>query len=133
MNGFNECRISETKEDELTILSRLYLISCGMVEVQASIVLVTIEEEKKNPYLRNKSIGFWNSMKVQMSKISLIDMLVIEYKKKFTKEEFKEMIAFYNSPIGKKVVKVDSELIPFISKNASVYKEKLKKTIQFNF
>jgi len=63
--------------------------------------MITMMKKQKS----NVPAEFWDKMAVEYSKTSmtdLIDMLVPIYQKHLTLSEINQMIAFYESPIGKK-------------------------------
>src|SRR3712207_5179694 len=48
---------------------------------------------------------FWNEISAEISPAVLIDLIIPIYDKYFTLEDINQMIAFYDTPIGKKVIK----------------------------
>lgn len=58
--------------------------------------------------------SFWKDFQAEIEKNSetrLIDMFVEIYYKYFTEEDFKEIIAFYQTPIGKKLLQNNPAII----------------------
>jgi hypothetical protein len=57
--------------------------------------------KKQNP---NVDPQFWDELKKEINVNDLVNMVVPIYAKYFTDDDIQQMIAFYNSPIGKKYV-----------------------------
>lgn len=47
---------------------------------------------------------FWSEFKKEVNADALIDLIIPIYDKYFTEEDLNQLIQFYNSPIGKKVI-----------------------------
>lgn len=54
---------------------------------------------------------FWTDFMAEISPNDLTEMVVPIYEKYFTHEELKQLIAFYESPIGKKIIKVQPQIM----------------------
>lgn len=62
----------------------------------------------------NIPVEFWDEFMSELDKEELIELIIPIYEEHFSESDIKELIQFYNSPIGKKLV---SEL-PAISRQA---------------
>ena len=54
---------------------------------------------------------FWDDFRTEIDPNDLIEMIIPIYAKHFTHEEIKQLIAFYESPIGKKMIKVQPQIM----------------------
>ncbi len=54
---------------------------------------------------------FWDDFKAEVNPNDLIEMIIPIYAKHFTHEEIKQLIAFHESPIGKKLIKVQPQIM----------------------
>ena len=53
----------------------------------------------------------WDDFMAEFDINEFIEMIIPIYEKHFTHEEIKQLIAFYESPIGKKMIKVQPQLM----------------------
>lgn len=67
--------------------------------------------KKRMPTVEN---DFWNEFMKEADSDDLINMIIPVYAKHFTESEVKELIAFYNTSVGKKMV----EKLPVISQES---------------
>ena len=54
---------------------------------------------------------FWTDFMAEVNPNDLIDMIIPIYDKYFTHEEIEQLIAFHESPIGKKMIKVQPQIM----------------------
>lgn len=54
---------------------------------------------------------FWTDYLAEVDPNDLIEMIIPIYERHFTHEELKQLIAFYESPIGKKLIKVQPQIM----------------------
>lgn len=59
---------------------------------------------------------FWNDLMKEVKTDDLIELIVPIYEKYFTKDDIKELIKFYKTPVGKKTIK----LLPKITQESMV-------------
>jgi uncharacterized protein len=67
--------------------------------------------KKSMPTVEN---NFWDEFMKEADNDELVNMIIPVYAKHFTEKEVKELIAFYKTPIGKKLV----EKLPLISQES---------------
>jgi hypothetical protein len=67
------------------------------------IQVMDIMETQFKQSLPNVPDEFWKEMRKEVNAGTLIDLIVPIYDKHFTHDEIKQLITFYESPIGKKV------------------------------
>jgi hypothetical protein len=93
-----------------------------LLEVTNAINLGTmIAENMPKEYENNETMKkfyakFISDMKNGTSRRWLERAYVREYRKNFTQEEIKELVRFYESPIGKKLTNVTLEILPGVMK-----------------
>lgn len=51
-------------------------------------------------------LKFWESFAAEIKSDELVDEIIPVYKKYFTNEEIKQLIAFYQTPVGKKTITI---------------------------
>ena len=54
---------------------------------------------------------FWDDFRAEFDINELVGMIIPIYEKHLTHEEIKQLIAFYESPIGKKLIKVQPQIM----------------------
>jgi hypothetical protein len=54
---------------------------------------------------------FWNKLKAKLTDGEFLDMFVPVYTKHYTHDEIKQLLKFYDSPIGRKMVKVSPAML----------------------
>lgn len=67
------------------------------------IQVMDIMETQFKQSLPNVPDEFWKEMRKEVNAGTLIDLIVPIYDKHFTHDEIKQLITFYESPIGKKI------------------------------
>ncbi len=76
---------------------------------------------------------FWNDLFKEML-TDMIKLMIPWYEKHFTHEEIKELIKFYESPLGKKMVKVQplmmQEMMPKIQEWTKTLSKRLKDMLE---
>lgn len=89
-------------------LARQVLIASGSGKLGIQVMNTMIQSYKQ----QNSSIPseFWEAFMKEVSGDELVDLVAPIYTKYFTPEELTQLLAFYNSPIGQKVV----EKTPYI-------------------
>ncbi len=60
---------------------------------------------------KGRSAVPWDDFMAEFDVNEFIEMIIPIYDKHFTHEEIKQLIAFYESPIGKKMIKVQPQLM----------------------
>jgi uncharacterized protein len=94
-----------TKQKEIKKL----LILTGAEQITSQVLNRMILSFKElNPEVPSK---FWDEFAKQANAEQLTDSLVPIYNKYFTQKEIKQLIDFYQSPVGKKFVKVQPEIM----------------------
>lgn len=56
------------------------------------------------------SAGYWDKLKDKFKTEKIIDMIVPVYDKYFTEDDIRQLIKFYQTPVGKKIIKVMPEI-----------------------
>ena len=80
----------------------------GSLATQNMVFKQIKKQMKMQPQMKNAPKEVWDSLYTSVFKIELEDLnakLVPIYKKHFTHEDIKELISFYESPIGMKMSK----------------------------
>lgn len=102
-----------------------------LLEVTNAINLGTLiaenmpKEYENNETMKNFYARLIGDMRNGVSRRWIERAYVREYRKKFTQEEIKELIRFYDSPIGKKLTNVTLEILPGVmqqGKNIGAYR-----------
>lgn len=70
------------------------------------------EDVENNPMLKEFYTRLMNDMRSGTSRRWLERIYVREYRKIYTPEEIQELLKFYDSPIGRKLVRVTHEMLP---------------------
>jgi hypothetical protein len=84
---------------EQDVRQLLELTGAAKLGIQAMEMMIT-QFQQGAPDAPNE---FWTEFKKEIKPESLVNLLVPIYKKHFTQAEIKQLIAFYQTPIGKKV------------------------------
>ncbi len=99
---------AESKNDDIRMLLEL----TGAAKLGIQIMDQMIEMFKQNmPDVPEK---FWSDVMKEVKGDDLIKLIIPIYDKYFTHDDIKELIKFYNTPIGKKVIK----LLPQITRES---------------
>lgn len=69
-------------------------------------LVLTMQEGRSDAHKK-----FWTDYMADVNPNDLIEMVVPIYEKYFTHKEIKQLIAFYESPIGKKLLKVQPQIM----------------------
>ncbi|MCY3870420.1 MAG: DUF2059 domain-containing protein [Gemmatimonadetes bacterium] len=69
-------------------------------------LILTMQEGRSDAHKK-----FWADYMAEVNPNDLIEMIIPIYEKHFTHEEIKQLIAFYESPIGKKMLKVQPQIM----------------------
>ena len=72
----------------------------------------------------------WDDFMAEFDVNEFIEMIIPIYDKHFTHEEIKQLIAFYESPIGKKMIKVQPQLMMDSMTAGEEWGKKLIKTVK---
>ncbi|MEH2194788.1 MAG: DUF2059 domain-containing protein [Nostoc sp.] len=84
----------------------------GVKNLSQQIITNLINELKSN--YSEVPLKVWESFAAEIKSDELVDQILPIYKKYFTNEEIKQLIAFYQTPVGKKTITV----IPQISQES---------------
>ena len=107
-NNYNQ------KERDIVVL----LETMEVTEMGIQVVLEMIDSFKiMAPEVPDR---FWRDFVAEMKAGDMIDIYVPIYNKYFTHQDIKELINFYDSPIGKKMIKVE----PYILQESMIEGEK---------
>lgn len=102
---FNFTGYSQTGTEYETTLKTMFEVSGSEQTYQAAIKQIFKTYKQQYSNIDNET---WNDLEKEFSKASLDDlttMLVPVYKKYLTQEDLKELIKFYQTPVGKKFAK----------------------------
>lgn len=102
ISGFSQ---SGSKTDNIKTL--LELTGTGKLGVQVAQTMIT-NFKKNYPDVPD---DFWNEFSKEMHSDTLIKMLIPIYGKYYSGDEIKQLTAFYQSPIGKRVVEITPQLM----------------------
>jgi hypothetical protein len=54
---------------------------------------------------------FWTDMRTELTAAGMVELVVPLYAKHFTDEEIRQLVAFYRSPVGQKLVREQPALL----------------------
>lgn len=91
---------TNTKTEKIKKL--LVVSGTGELGVQAMKNMVTMFKQSYS----NVNDEFWNEFMIEVSADELIELLIPIYDKHYTEEDVAQLIVFYQSPLGKKMVQV---------------------------
>lgn len=95
--------VSQDRSAKIKDIRRLMDIT-GSGNIGMQVMSNMIESYKK--MLPNVPPSFWDGFVKEVDIDSLVEMIIPIYDKYLTHEEIKEIIKFYESPVGKKLIKV---------------------------
>ncbi len=72
----------------------------------------------------------WNTMRKEINASDMIKLIVPIYAKHYTNNDIKELIAFYRTPIGKKVIEKQSIIMQESMAAGLVYGKEINKKIK---
>ena len=101
------------KQDEIDAAKKAdikkLLVATGAGNMGMQVVNQMVNmQRRQNP---NVPKEFWDDFLSQVSGDELIDLTIPAYAKHLTHDEIKELIKFYESPVGKKLVKVQPQIM----------------------
>ncbi|MFT3680361.1 MAG: DUF2059 domain-containing protein [Ferruginibacter sp.] len=100
--GYTQTAATEKKVKEL-----LDLTGAGkMGEQVAEQVLTVFQKDSKSV-----PAEFWDKMKSEIKAEDVVNMVVPVYLKYYSAEEIEQLIAFYKTPLGKKIIAVTPAII----------------------
>ena len=102
---------AQTEDEYKKTLKELFMISGSEENYQAAIKQMTSMFKQKQTNVREE---IWCELETEFSKtsiINLVDMLTPVYKKYMSLEDLNEMIKFYQTPIGQKFLKNNSQIM----------------------
>ena len=68
---------------------------------------------------------FWDGLVAQSGSNELLEMCLPSYERHFTHEEIKELIRFYETPIGAKLVRVQPQVLQECMVAGEIWRQKL--------
>ena len=84
-------------------LKKLFELT-GVKNISQQILAQLLNELKSN--YPEVPLKFWESFAAEIKSDELINQIIPIYEKYFTNEEIKQLIAFYQTPLGKKTISV---------------------------
>ncbi|MFN0201948.1 MAG: DUF2059 domain-containing protein [Bacteroidia bacterium] len=108
-----------------------YFKASGSEETFKAALKSMTQYYRENESLAEVSIEVWDELEKEMLKEmdDLYDKLTEIYSKHFTEEELNKVIEFYESPIGKKMIKENPQIIQESMEAGKVWGEKIGKEI----
>lgn len=100
LSGFVTIGISQPATKIQNIKTLLELTGTGKMGVQAAQNMLG---SFKSTY-KDVPEDFWEDFKKELNPEALINMIIPIYDKHYTEQDIKELTAFYQTPIGKKVI-----------------------------
>lgn len=98
---------SQTTSKEKKIKEMLELVGSGKIGVQVAQQMLTNFQERFTAV----PAEFWDKMKANISADDLINLTVPVYAKYYTEEDLDQVIAFYKTPAGRKVIAVTPQIV----------------------
>jgi hypothetical protein len=121
--GFLSAAYGQTKEQDIT---KLLEVSNTRQEMLHTIEVMIAQFEQMLPEVPQ---AFWNLFWEKLDVESLLVMIVPIYDEYFTHEDIKNLILFYESPVGKKLVKVTPSITERAMVAGQVWGQKLGEDI----
>ena len=101
--AFAQSQTQPQNSEKINSIKELIFIT-GAKNVTQQILNQSIDSMKSQfPQVPQK---FWNEFKAGANADELINRLIPIYNKYFTEEDIKQLIAFYQTPLGKKVISI---------------------------
>jgi len=97
------------QEDVKTKHIRQLMVVMGSDKLGTQVMSTMISSFKKN--YPNVDAAFWDEFQKEAKTDELINMMVPVYAKHFTDQDIQQLIAFYSTPIGKKYVENQPEIM----------------------
>ena len=91
---------AQASEKTARIKKLLDLTGSGKLGVQVIQTMITSYKQS----IDNVPDKFWDEITKEINADTLVSMIIPIYEKYFTDEEILQMIAFYETPVGKKVI-----------------------------
>jgi uncharacterized protein len=101
---------AQDSEKTVHIKKLLDLTGSGKLGVQVMQTMITSFKQSTD----SVPDKFWEEMAKEINADTLVSMIIPIYEKYYTDEEILQMIAFYETPLGKKVIAT----LPFIMKES---------------
>jgi uncharacterized protein len=105
----NTC-FSQTTSKTEKIKTLLEVTGSGNLGVQAVTQMIAAFKENYS----NIGDEFWNEFAKEIKSEDLVNLIIPVYDKYYTEEDVDQMIAFYKTPVGKKLI----EVLPKISQES---------------
>ncbi|MHA3044068.1 DUF2059 domain-containing protein [Riemerella anatipestifer] len=89
-----------TKEDKIRELLDL----TGSANLGKQVSTMLLNQYKSKSAYKGASDAFWDGLEKRIKPEELIDIIIPIYDKYYTEEDVDELIKFYKTPVGKKVI-----------------------------
>jgi uncharacterized protein len=111
--------IDQAKHDDI----RKMLEVTGGTKIAFPIIDQLISTFKKNkPQIPER---FWQEFRAGINQNELIELCIPSYDKRFTHDEIKQLLAFYTTPIGKKLLAIQPEIVQECMKAGQIWGQQL--------
>jgi uncharacterized protein len=105
--GLTLCTIAQTNSKNEKIKQMLELTGSAKLGVQIAKQVISSFREKYN-YVEP---AFWTSLEAEIKPDDLTNMVIPIYAKYYSEDEIDQIIAFYNSPVGKKMIEITPSIL----------------------
>ncbi|MCF6404941.1 DUF2059 domain-containing protein [Chitinophaga filiformis] len=98
---------SQTTSKEKKIKEMLELVGSGKLGVQVAQQMLSNFQER----FTSVPAEFWEKMKASIHAEDLVNLTIPVYAKYYTEEDLDQVIAFYKTPAGRKVIAVTPQIV----------------------
>lgn len=100
---------ANAQDDAKTKHIRQLMVVMGSDKIGTQVMTTMITTFKKT--YPNVDAGFWDEFQKEAKTEQLINMMVPVYARHFTDDDIQQLIAFYSTPLGKKYVQEQPEIM----------------------
>lgn len=98
---------SQTTAKDKKIKEMLELTGAGKLGVQVAQQMLSSFQQQ----FQSVPAEFWEKMKASVNSDEIVNMTIPVYAKYYTEEDVDQLIAFYKTPVGRKVVSVTPQIV----------------------
>lgn len=103
---------ASAQEDSAKSHAKQLLEVTGVVKVSIQMMNTMFDYYKKN--FPAAPDDFWETLSKEIKPEEMLDLIIPLYTKYYTDEELKQLLAFYKTPVGKKVI----ETLPLLTQES---------------
>ena len=112
-------------EKEKSIRHLIEVTGAVQLSMQTMLQMITLQR-KANPSIPTE---FWDRFQAKISEKEIADLVIPVYDRRFSKEEIDGLIAFYETPLGKKVITAMPQVIQESSAAGEVMGRKIAEEV----